>query len=291
MNKFFQPDLPEETIYHIGVSGGKDSTAALLWMIHESGIPREKLDVTFCDTDNEHDWTIDHIRMLSEKVHPITVLNPDLGFYDLALKKRRFPSAKARFCTQHLKIIPTQRHITGLFAACKKVVSVSGVRANESEERSKLEEWDYSSALLTLQWRPLIRWTINDVLAIHRKYGIPLNPLYSMGAERVGCFPCIMSRKAEIRNITLNFPDRLDKIRNAEASFVQTFGRYSSFFATDKVPPRFRTGGPYVSDSGESYMVATIDDVARWSLTGKRAQGSYQDDPPEPISCMSGFCE
>jgi hypothetical protein len=29
----------------------------------------------------------------------------------------------------------------------------------------------------------------------------------------------------------------------------------------------------------------------RWSMTGKRAKGSYMDDPPEPITCVSGFCE
>jgi len=315
MDDFFKPELPEDTIYHIGVSGGKDSTAVLLWMVHESGIPKHKLDVTFCDTDNEHQWTYDQIALLNERVHPIQTLLPDRGFFDLAMHKRRFPSTKARFCTQHLKIIPSQRHITGLLTACRKVVAVSGVRGDESTDRAKLEEWDYSSALLTLQWRPIIKWTIADVLAIHKKHGIPLNPLYSMGAQRVGCFPCIMSRKAEMRNITLNFPERITKIRDAENAFVTTYGRYSSFFARNTVPERFRTksytvnGEPFMEaiyeNQGEDHegnpiqvkvgerpmMVASIDDVSRWSLTGKRAKGSYKDDPPEPMSCMSGFCE
>lgn len=50
-------ELPEDTIYHVGVSGGKDSGAVLLWMVHKSGIPREKINATFCDTGNEHERT------------------------------------------------------------------------------------------------------------------------------------------------------------------------------------------------------------------------------------------
>lgn len=52
-------------IYHIGVSGGKDSTALLLWMVNESGIPREEMIATFRDTQNEARDTYDHIAMLS----------------------------------------------------------------------------------------------------------------------------------------------------------------------------------------------------------------------------------
>ena len=286
---FFTPELPEDTIYHIGVSGGKDSTAVLLWMIHKSGIPHHKLDVTFCDTGNEHTWTYEHINLLSERVFPIKTLMPDLGFYELVEKKGRFPSAKARFCTEKLKIVPSVRYITGLYAACKKVVAVSGVRGDESKERATLEEWDYSNALLTLQWRPLIKWTIKDVLAIHKEFDIPLNPLYSMGAQRVGCFPCVMSRKAEMRNITLNFPDRIARIRELEIRMKES-GHPTGFFHANSVPKRFRTE-PFITKEGEHIMVASIDDVSRWSLTGKRAQGSYLDEPQEPEQCMSGFCE
>jgi 7-cyano-7-deazaguanine synthase in queuosine biosynthesis len=46
------------TINHIGISGGKDSTALLLWAVHESGYPKESIHATFCDTDNEHQITL-----------------------------------------------------------------------------------------------------------------------------------------------------------------------------------------------------------------------------------------
>lgn len=289
MNNFFQPEIPASAIYHVGISGGKDSGAVLLWMVHESGIPRHQINATFCDTGNEHEWTYEQVRILSERVHHVETLKPKLGFFDLAEKKKRFPSVRVRFCTQHLKIYPSQDHITYLKEAYPCVVAVSGVRSNESFERSKLLEWDFSGNLLTLQWRPLISWTLDDVIAIHARYGIPMNPLYEAGAQRVGCFPCIMSTKSEIRMIAKKFPDRIDMIRSAESRFNGN-GRIGSFFARDKEPERFRSR-QVTTASGEVMQVPDIDDVVRWSMTGKRAKGSYLDDEPEPISCSSGFCE
>jgi len=65
-------------IYHVGISGGKDSTAALLWAIHDSGWPHDKIRATFCDTGNEHQITYDYIAMLSERVFPIKTIKPPL---------------------------------------------------------------------------------------------------------------------------------------------------------------------------------------------------------------------
>lgn len=286
-----KPVIKENTIFHIGVSGGKDSTAVLLWMIYESGYPASKLDVTFWDTGNEHEWTYAHIKLLSETVFPITTIRAEQGFFPLALSRHRFPSLKRRFCTEELKIVPSQDHIQRLRYAGHDPIAVSGVRADESEDRKDLPEWDYSGTLLCYSWRPLIRWTLADVLAIHEKHKVPLNPLYAIGAQRVGCWPCIMSRKEEIRTIALKFPERIDEIRKAEQLFEKTYGRYSSFFARDKVPERFRSK-PFQLKTGEWVNVCTIDDVVRWSMTGDGAKGSYEDaEVKEPIGCNSGYCE
>lgn len=282
-------DLPDNVLFHVGVSGGKDSAALLIWMVRESGIPHHLINATFCDTGWEHEWTYAHLDMLREKVFPIQTLKPELDFVGLVKKKGRFPSAKARFCTQSLKIYPSQDHILSLQQAGYHVIAVSGVRADESEARKLQPEWDYSGTLLCESWRPMIRWELEDVLAIHKKHGIPMNPLYALGAERVGCYPCINSVKKEVRGAALNFPDRITEIRELEAG-MEEGGNFSGFFHASKIPKRYRTK-PFVTKSGDKFMVAKIDDVVRWSMTGKNAQGSYLDDPPEPISCSSGFCE
>lgn len=286
----FPPEIPDNAIFHVGVSGGKDSVAALLWMVHESGIPRERIVATFCDIGNDHECTIEHVALISRTVHPIETIKPETNFFDLALQKKRFPSPTARFCTEHLKIYPAQDHIQKLRRAGAYVVAVSGVRADESKEREMLPEWDYNGNLLCKSWRPLIRWTIKELIALHSKYAVPLNPLYALGASRVGCWPCVMSRKAEIRAIVLNFPERIDRIREEEQRHEKTNGQYNGFFHGNVVPKRFRSK-PYKTADGRDIKIATIDDVARWSLTGKGAKGSWEYDPKEPISCQSGFCE
>lgn len=289
--KIDPPQVTENTIYHVGVSGGKDSGAALIWLVRESGIPAEKIKATFCDISNDHPWTIDHVKLLSDTVHPIETIYPEKGFFDLAFEKKRFPSTKTRFCTEHLKIHPTADHLLKLKYSGIDPIAVSGVRADESEDRKNLPEWDYSGSLLCYSWRPLIRWSLNDVFEIHKRHSIPLNPLYAIGAKRVGCWPCIMSRKEEIRNIAIRFPERIDEIRKWEQRFEEEYGRYSSFFPSKTVPERFRTK-PYQLEDGTWINVATIDDVVRWSMTGDRAQGSYLDESPkERASCNAGFCE
>jgi 3'-phosphoadenosine 5'-phosphosulfate sulfotransferase (PAPS reductase)/FAD synthetase len=287
-----------DILFHVGISGGKDSAAVLLWMVHESGIPKDLIKATFCDIGNDHDWTIKHVQLLSETVHPIETIKPKLDFFQLAEQKKRFPSAKARFCTEFLKIRPTQELLENLIRSGKAPIAVSGVRGDESYERSQLDELDFADSLGTYSWRPLLKWTIKDVYDIHTRYNVPLNPLYAIGAQRVGCWPCIMSRKAEIRNIALRFPERIDEIRKAEQKFETDNGRYSSFFARNTVPPRFRTkvfiqdGEPVIDkETGKPMMIATIDDVVKWSMTGNRAQGSYLDEPEIREGCKSGFCE
>ena len=68
-------------IYHLGVSGGKDSTAVLLWLIYESGWPLSRVLVTFCDTDNEDILTYNYLAMLTERVFPIQVVDPQTPRY------------------------------------------------------------------------------------------------------------------------------------------------------------------------------------------------------------------
>lgn len=284
-------EAEKKVINYCGISGGKDSAAVLLWLIHESGVPRESIRATFCDTHNEHELTYRHIVLLSNYLvenhcAPIVTLEPELGFLDLAKKKGRFPSRKARFCTQHLKVIPSRKDVTELIRKGYEVIVHSGVRASESVTRAKLIERGFDDMFGCVVNRPLLKWTLEDVIAYHAKFGVPLNPLYSYGAKRVGCFPCINSGKAEIRMISLKFPERIDEIRIAE----RQIGKISTFFARKTVPERFRS--LEVQTKKGPMKVATIDDVVRWSHTGERAQGHFSDDDSTLI-CPSGLgmCE
>lgn len=278
-------------INHIGISGGKDSTALLLWAVHESGYDPTTLRVTFCDTGNEHELTYAYIRLLSERVYPIEWIIPPLDFYALAKMKGRFPSAKVRFCTQELKMLPTQAYVLDLLRQGYQVLMHSGVRAAESAARAELLERDWDSYFACNIYRPLLHWDIEQVWAMHRRYGIPRNPLYDLGMSRVGCAPCIMSRKSEILRLSQIAPERIGFIRKMETSMGNRCG-YSSFFARDKVPISQRSK-QIMTKSGEVMRVATIDDVVRWSTTDRGGQQYRFDFDEEPPSCSHtyGACE
>lgn len=277
-------------IYHLGISGGKDSTAALLWLVNESGYPHDKIRVTFCDTGNEHQITYDYIAMLSHDVFPIKTIKPPLDFYELAKKKGRFPSAVARFCTQELKIFPSQRYVLNLMHDGARVLLLTGVRASESARRAKLPEFEWNTYYACDMFRPLLYWSLDDVWAMLEKYSIPRNLLYDYGAKRVGCLPCIMSRKSEIGMIAKNFPERIDMIRKAERETSKK-REITSFYDPTKVPERF-CSIEIVTNSGKNMRVPTIDDVVLWSQTSRGGK-QYEFDFDEPPMCSSnlGACE
>lgn len=271
-------------IYTIGISGGKDSTALLLWAVHESGYPHEKLRVTFCDTGNESQITYDYIKYLSDNIFNIETITPPMGFYELAKKRGRFPSPKRRFCTQELKIFPTQSYIKQFQNDNKSVCILTGVRANESEDRSKLQEFDFDLFYACDIYRPLLKWTIDDVWAIHKRYGIYRNPLYDIGAKRVGCYPCIMSSKMELRELAKRSPDRIDFLRDKETEIGRTF------FSANKVPAH--CSSKQALKNSEVVYVPTIDDVVTWSMTAYGGK-QFEFDFDEGLMCDSnlGMCE
>lgn len=284
------PLIDDYDIVHLGVSGGKDSTASLLWLVHRSGISSDKIRVTFCDTGNEHEFTYDYIAMLSTRVFPIHTIKPPLTFYDLARHKHRFPGAKSRFCTQELKIFPTQRYISELQKTRARILMLTGVRAEESEDRAKLPAFNWDEYYACDVYRPLLNWKLDDVWLIMREYGIKRNALYDLGAKRVGCLPCIMSQKIEIRMISRLFPERIDLIRNAENSFPEP-KCFSSFFRRNTTPARFRSK-EITTVNGQKMKVPTIDDVVDWSKT-KRGGKQYEFDFDTGLTCNSkfGVCE
>lgn len=292
-------------INYCGLSGGKDSAATALWLIHESGVPRDSIRFTFCNTHNESPITYQHIHYLSDLFvvwgcAPIKWLEPKLGFYELAKKNKRFPARKARFCTQYLKVIPSREDVMKLIQAGHEVIVHSGVRAGESPGRAKLVERGFDDMFGCVVNRPILRWGLKEVFAIHERHGVRLNPLYAMGFTRVGCFPCMNSNKREIKLYSINFPDRVAFLREQEKAVTaeNQNGHPASFFANNMTPRRFHSVR-YVANNGIHGTTATIDDVVRWSHTGKGAkersmmlwEDLYEDDKQLVCPSGAGMCE
>lgn len=120
-------------------SGGKDSLASLLWAIQKYG--KENIIVVFCDTKWEHPLTYTYIVQIMEQLE-MEIINLSSveydGFIDMVKQKKRFPSARARFCTEKLKSIPMIDWV--LDQHNYHMIVVQGIRSQESESRSLMSK-------------------------------------------------------------------------------------------------------------------------------------------------------
>ena len=196
------------------VSGGKDSAAMCLWL-REQGIEHRRV---FFDTGWEHPDTYAYLRgPLTEALGPIVELRGPMGMRELVLKKGMFPTRVRRWCTDELKVRPAKKYIDGLQDEGHVVVNAVGVRAAESPARAQLSRWEWSDAFDCEVWRPVLDWTERQVVDVHRRHGLPPNPLYLRGSQRVGCWPCIYARKSEVRAMADADPGFVERMERLEA--------------------------------------------------------------------------
>lgn len=226
-------------------------------------------------------WTNKAKRRALDILHPTG--NP---FLDLCLLKGRFPSTRARFCSQELKHHPIYFQVLApLLEAGHLVVSWQGVRADESKARAAMPRREHLGGGL-FNFRPLLDSTVDDVFAIHRRHGIEPNPLYRAGCARVGCMPCIHVRKDELRDIAVRFPEEVERVAEWErlVSLASKRG-LSSFFAHDKVPGDHQ--------GRRNIPMPHIAEVVEWSKTsrgGRQYDLERLIDPPQ-CSSLYGLCE
>jgi 3'-phosphoadenosine 5'-phosphosulfate sulfotransferase (PAPS reductase)/FAD synthetase len=227
----------------INVSGGKDSTALLLWSIDEC-LPNCRY--VYADTMHEHEAVYEYLYYLEQKTGVSIERIKGEGFLELCKRKGRFPSVKARFCTEDLKVRPLAEYMDSQEendGDNPHMVWV-GIRREESPARSNLPEVMYSNfkyppriTSYQLRHHPLLELYAQDVFDIHKKHGIEPNPLYKMGMHRVGCFPCILSRRAELKTLFKVCPQVIDRLRSWEDEVNLTSKEgIATFFAEDKYP-------------------------------------------------------
>jgi 3'-phosphoadenosine 5'-phosphosulfate sulfotransferase (PAPS reductase)/FAD synthetase len=261
--------------------------------------------MTFCDTGNEDRLTYEHLQMLNDTVAVpagivggIEWLKPEYSFFELAFKKKRFPSRKAQFCTQWLKLRPTQEWIRQRMNEGHEVIVLNGKRTAESAERGRSmkghAEREWSPFWGCEEWAPLMTWKIEDVLAIHKRYGISLNPLYALGAHRVGCFPCINCGKREIRLVAKHRPEKILQIAEWERKVGEHRqpGEPCTFFEVGTTTKNFRDAIYHRKKDGKTFSTASIDAVVKWAMT-ERGGKQYRIPFEEVPACWMnyGACE
>lgn len=277
----------------LGFSGGIDSQAVARWLLNR--YPAE--DVILLNSDaggNEHPMTTEFVQNYSRDVHPVVMISPiiadmdgrakgkiaqlglkpndPLTFDGLAELKGRFPFMKGRFCTSHLKLYPQHRWMReNLTNKGEKFIRYSGVRRDESNNRSNRQPVEIDDFFHCELRHPCVDWTKQMCFDFVQAHGEEVNPLYKLGFTRVGCAPCINSRKGDVLNWVQRFPEMIEKVRGWEERIGKTF-----------FPPCV-----------PGLEINWIDDVVRWAKTrhgGKQFDLLVLDETPACESAY-GLCE
>lgn len=217
-----------------------------------------------------------------------------IPFLDMCIWKGTFPSTMRKFCTFELKQIPMDKRVVQpIITAGKKVVSWQGVRAQESPKRALLAEWEEGFDIgpnLAL-YRPILKWTHDDVFALARRHGIKPNPLYQQGCSRVGCMPCVNVNKAELAEIFTRWPEEISRVAEWERIVAQCSKRgNAAFFPSTMDPMRAEGDGKKVTLN--SHGIETYQD---WALTTRGGRQydmlGAMDDKSLCSSVYLGVCE
>lgn len=270
----------------VSVSGGKDSTALYCWAIEKFG--KDGFVAVFADTDHEHPVTLNYLRNLPEmaggpeiqwvkadftaRLKKREIESSGNTFLDMMLWKRRAPSTKAQFCTEHVKLRPIKEWLDFLSPDLGEPIMYTGIRAGESERRAKMLEREFSPYYDCYTERPLLRWSEEQVFSFLKDKGVPPNPLYAAGFSRVGCFPCIHARKSELAALPEWAWKKLEE-------WEERLGR--TWFPPGLVP---------------GIHITSIKDAREWCTTsrgGRQQDLMSQESNKDVPSCMStwGACE
>ena len=283
----FNPKEIKDTKLICSVSGGKDSTAMVLRLL-DMGFTFDQMQMVYMDTGWEHKKTYEYLDYLEdffkvpilrlkrevkikephgpfiEKIE--TMLGFESPYVRMLFRKNFFSNRLGKWCTSQLKMRPFKDFLKTLE---DEYISCVGIRREESQRRSTYPEKEWADNFDCYIWRPIIDFTLDEVIAIHHKHGLIPNHLYLTGSHRVGCWPCIFSRKKEIAALDA---DRISIIQELENYMTKINNKEMTFFMNR-------------SDAG------SITEIAEWAKTsrGGKQMTLFNFEPP---TCEKwGLCE
>jgi len=92
-------------------------------------------------------------------------------------------------CCRIRKVGPLNRALEG------KECWISGIRADQSENRSGMEQLEYDEKRNLYKFYPLFNWSFEEVRSFIKENNVPYNILHDRGFVSIGCEPCTRAIK------------------------------------------------------------------------------------------------
>ncbi len=141
-----------------------------------------------------------------------------------------------RFCTSEMKTSKIHADLKRRFARLP-IISVTGVRREESPQRARAKIFDHKPGERIWTWRPILDWSEAEVFSSLDFWGIEPHPAYRrFGLTRVSCRFCIMSSLPDLVAATAQ-PEAQDLYRQMVGLECRsTFAFQSSRWLGDIAP-------------------------------------------------------
>jgi len=87
-------------------------------------------------------------------------------------------------CCRLRKVVPLNRALEG------KKVWITGIRAEQSQNRTGMENIEYDETKNIIKYHPLFDWSLDETEKYIKENLVPYNSLYDKGYVSIGCEPC-----------------------------------------------------------------------------------------------------
>ena len=92
-------------------------------------------------------------------------------------------------CCKVRKVVPLNRALKGM--ECW----ISGIRAEQSDNRNQMDWLEYDEANNYYKFYPLFNWSFDEVIKFIKENNVPYNSLHDKGYVSIGCEPCTRAIK------------------------------------------------------------------------------------------------
>lgn len=173
-------------------SGGKDSTATLLWVI--DNVKHNNWDILYVEiTGNTHPLCTQYVKEVSTILgveDKLVIQRRDVDFYDYMVRLG-IPHFGYRWCYNVYK---------EPFFKKTKFVTIVGMKRSDSRRRGELFKSPvmYSELNDKIWVLPILDWGTNQVLEYIKQHGIKINPCYELYGHGGNCMFCPFHTKDKI---------------------------------------------------------------------------------------------
>jgi 3'-phosphoadenosine 5'-phosphosulfate sulfotransferase (PAPS reductase)/FAD synthetase len=203
-------------------SGGKDSTAALLWVL--DNVAHRNWNVLYVEvTGNTHPLCTQYVLETAERlgISDRLAIARTADFFALMDRWGSPLIGAYRWCLYQLKRKAFERAHN---------ITVDGVKRSDSRRRSRLGVVNVTKFEGKVAVSPIFDWSREQVLQYIKDHGLSLNPCYRLYGHSGNCMFCPYADRRHIV-LTMSDPEWREKIlsalrRSEERMLRGSIGRY-----------------------------------------------------------------